>query len=108
METERKVCHEIFQKLKDSTAKSSALHEDYRVCLEAMQDILITLERRQAQYLLASKPKYRIVHQKYQYTTWDKWSREEQIAHSIGIEEDDALTGNCSIPKYCVLTLKKE
>jgi len=51
---------------------------------------------------------YRIVEQKWQFNSWEDWSREEQIANSIGTDEASAVTGNCSIPKYCFMKLKKE
>jgi len=55
-----------------------------------------------------STREFRIVEQKYQFTHWDKWSREEQIANSIATDEASAVNGNCSIPLYCFLVLKKE
>jgi hypothetical protein len=51
---------------------------------------------------------YRIVEQKYQFTHWENWSREQQIANSIATDQASAVNGNCSIPKYCFLLLKKE
>jgi hypothetical protein len=69
---------------------------------------------RSAYYLEQSKAQgpstseYRIVEQKCQFTQWDNWSREEQIANSIATDEASAVNGNCSIPKYCFLLLKKE
>jgi hypothetical protein len=56
----------------------------------------------------STSDEYRIVEQKLQFTHWDSWSREEQIANSIATDEASAVHGNLSIPKYCFLKLKKE
>jgi hypothetical protein len=101
--------------LKSNKRKISELLENYSVCLEAIHDVLITHDHRQAQYSKkpaqiqnVRKSEYRVVEQKYQFTNWDKWSRKEQIDHSIGIDEADALKGTCCIPTYVFLMLKKE
>ena len=53
-------------------------------------------------------PDYWIVEQKFQFTEWQKWSHEEQIQNLVATDEATALSGNCSIPKYCILTLKEK
>jgi hypothetical protein len=91
------------------------LVENYRDCLETIQDVAITFERSKTAYYLeqtraqnSSISEYCVVEQKYQFTHWDNWSREEQIENSIATDQASAVNGNCSIPKYCFLLLKKE
>jgi hypothetical protein len=91
------------------------LLDNYRHCLETIQDVVIDHERQRSLYYWeqtqaqdASTSEYRIVEQKYQFTHWENWSRQEQIANSIATDQASAVNGNCSIPKYCFLLLKKE
>jgi hypothetical protein len=115
MESEREACQQMIKQLNDSTVTFGELHKFYTNCLLTIQGILITHARNEAQHLqelaegqVASRDEYRIVEQKHQFTSWEKWSREEQIANSIGTDEASAVTGECSIPKYCFLKLKKK
>jgi hypothetical protein len=105
----------MIEELKFGAARYSEFLENARVHLETIQDVLIIHECHQAKHFRelaevqgGSKSEYRIVEQRYQFTTWEDWSREEQMANSIATDEASAVNGNCSIPKYCFLTLKKE
>lgn len=48
---------------------------------------------------------FRMVDQKYQYTGWPEWTREEQINNSFGVEEKSVKTGRY-IPGCVFLQLK--
>ena len=116
LESDRKFSRSMIHELEKTANTVNRLMSNFRVCSNSIEDILMAQYQKQAEQLKEDPAEqhetatsvYRIVKQKFQFTEWQKWSREEQIKNSMGTDEATALSGNCCIPKYCILTLKEK
>ena len=87
------------------------MFHNYGLRLKAIRDALLNHQSYLEELVQAqcvSKPMYRIVNQTFQFTTWDDWTREEQIKNSYGTDEETAKSGKVCIFGYCFLLLKEE
>ena len=78
--------------------------------LRAIGDALLNHQSRlkQVAQVPSVEPKFRIVHQTFQFYDWEKWTRQQQIDNSYGTNEKTATCGKPCIPSYCFLRLKEE
>jgi hypothetical protein len=116
LESEWKACRVMNGELEKTAKTVNSLISNFRVCSNTPEDFVITQYKKQTEHVkeeLAEPQEtatsdYWIVEQKFQFTEWQKWSCKEQIQNLVAMDEATALSGNCSIPKYCILTLRKE